>query len=75
MKSPLPSDYTVKVSSSGVDVVFKPTSSEIYFGRASNGSLSPPNVRHAKSGDTGPYIEQEVLEMAQKLAADALRLD
>jgi hypothetical protein len=72
MKSPVASDFVVEVRSAYVDLFFKPSTSYIGFGRTSPGTLSPPSVRHAETGDTGSYIESDVLEMARSLATKAL---
>jgi hypothetical protein len=61
MKHPTPSDSIVNVEESHVSVIFKPSDSYYNFGRladpediARHGPLSQsPNVRHAKTGDTG----------------------
>lgn len=72
MKQPSISDFTDKVTSKYVTVFFIPYKSEIVFPVLPDGSLGPPNFRHAKTGDTGEYSEHEVLAMAQRLAEEAL---
>src|SRR5262245_2204265 len=73
MKSPILADYSVSVASSYVTVIFKPSDNEIVFPIVADGSLGPPNVRHAKTGDTEEYFEREVLEMAQRVAMNAIK--
>jgi hypothetical protein len=75
MASPVESDYEVRVNKQGVEVTFKPTESLFTFGLldaslwGKHGPVSSsPNVRHAKSGDTGKYSETEVCDLALKLA-------
>src|SRR4029453_13955784 len=60
MKHPTPSDFIVNVQESHVNVIFKPSNSDYYFGRLADpediarfGPLSSPNVRHGNPGDTG----------------------
>jgi hypothetical protein len=80
MKDPTPSDFIIKVEESHVSVIFKPTDSCYNFGRLADpediaryGPLSrSPNVRHAKTGDTGSYPPEEVARMAHTLAVKAV---
>ena len=71
MKTPILADYSVNVAPNYVTVIFKPSESEIIFPIVADGSLGPPNVRHAKTFDTEEYFEREVLEMAQRVATNA----
>ena len=80
MKHPTPSDFTVDVQESHVNVIFKPSDSHYSFGRladpediARHGPLSlSPNARHTKTGDTGDYPSEEVAHMAHSLAVKAI---
>ena len=80
MRHPTPADFIVDVKESHVSVIFKPSDSYYSFGRiadpqdiARHGSLSrSPNVRHAKTGDTGDYPSEEVAQMAHSLAVKAI---
>jgi hypothetical protein len=80
MKHPSPSDFIVNVEESNVSVIFKPSDSYYSFGRLADpediaryGPLSQsPNVRHAKTGDTGDYPSEEVAQMAHSLAVKAI---
>jgi hypothetical protein len=80
MKDPTPSDFIVNVEESHVSVIFKPSDSHYSFGRLADpedivrhGPLSQsPNVRHAKTGDTGDYPPEEVAQKAQSLAVKAI---
>ena len=80
MKRPTPSDFIVNVEKSNVTVIFKPSDSYYSFGRLADpediaryGPLSQsPNVRHAKTGDTGDYPSEEVAQMAHSLAVKAI---
>jgi hypothetical protein len=80
MKHPTPSDFIVNVEESHVSVIFKPSDSYYNFGHfadpediARHGPLSQsPNVRHAKTGDTGAYPPEEVAQMAHSLAVKAI---
>jgi hypothetical protein len=76
MKHPTPSDF---IQESHVNVIFKPSDSDYYFGRLADlediarfGSLSSPNVRHGNTGDTGDYPSEEVAQMAHSLAVKAI---
>ena len=80
MKHPTPSDFIVNVEETNVSVIFKPSDSYYTFGRladpedfARHGPLSrSPNVRRAKTGDTGDYPPEEVAQMAHSLAVKAI---
>ena len=80
MEHPTPSDFIVEVEEGHVSMTFKPTDSSYSFGRladpediARHGPLSrSPNVRHAKTGDTGAYAPEDVAQMAQSLAIKAI---
>jgi len=80
MRHPTPSDFIVNVKESHVSVIFKPSDSYYNFGRladpediARHGPLSQsPNVRHAKTGDTDAFPEEEVAQMAHLLAVKAI---
>jgi hypothetical protein len=80
MKDPTPSDFIVNVEESHVSVIFKSSDSHYSFGRLADpedivrhGPLSQsPNVRHAKTGDTGDYPPEEVAQMAHSLAVKAI---
>jgi hypothetical protein len=82
MKHPTPSDFTVDVQESHVNVIFNPSDSHYSFGRladpkdiARHGPLSPiPNARHTKTGDTGDYPSEEVAQMAHSLAVKAITI-
>jgi hypothetical protein len=78
MKRPVESDFQVTRSDGGVNVTFTPTKSYYTFtflvdpaDIARLGPLSPGTVRHAATGDTVPYMEDEVLSMARRLAEKA----
>jgi hypothetical protein len=76
---PVEADFTVKRHHGGVDVFFKPTESEYNFHLladptdiAKHGPISSTyNVRHTKTGDTGEYDPQDIIEMAVRLAREA----
>ena len=80
MKQPTPSDFIVNVKESSVSVIFKPSNSDYNFVRLADpgdiaryGPLSQsPNVRHAKTGDTDAFPEEEVAQMAHLLAVKAI---
>jgi hypothetical protein len=82
MKHPTPSDFIVNVEESNGSVIFKPSDSYYSFGRLADpediaryGPLSQsPNVRHAKTGDTGDYPSEEVAQMAHSLAVKAITI-
>jgi hypothetical protein len=73
-------DFIVNVEESHVSVIFKPSDSHYSFGRLADpedivrhGPLSQsPNVRHAKTGDTGDYPPEEVAQKAHSLAVKAI---
>jgi hypothetical protein len=77
---PREADYDVELLDGGVQVTFRPTSSEFTYRQladpadiAREGPLSrSPNVCHAKTGDTGSYDEREVEAMAFRLASVAV---
>jgi hypothetical protein len=79
MKQPVESDFAVTRNDSGVHVVFTPTDSHYDFRLLADaediarfGPLSGDViVRHSKTGDTGPYMEHDVLTMARQLAGKA----
>ena len=79
MKNPVESDFTVTREDGGVHVVFGPTDSHYDFRFLANaediarfGPLSADViVRHGKTGDTGPYMDDDVLMMARRLAEKA----
>jgi hypothetical protein len=79
MKSPMDVDFVVTRKDGGVHAVFKPTDSHYDFRFLADaediarfGPLSSDViVRHGKTGDTGEYIESEVLSAAKRLAAKA----
>lgn len=76
MKNPMDADFTVTPKDGSVRVVFAPTESYYDFSFLVDaediekfGPLSPvPHVRHAKTGDTGKYVESEVQSAAHRLA-------
>jgi hypothetical protein len=76
---PARADFIVKLHGGGVDVFFKPTESEYQFRLladpvdiAKHGPIaSTYNVRHARTGDTGKYDPQDIIEMAVWLAREA----
>jgi hypothetical protein len=78
MKHPGRNDFDSAVTEAGVTVTFKPTNSIYSFYRLAQsediarlGPVSPGRVRHAgPSGDTGDYPADEVLDMAQRIAAE-----
>lgn len=82
MKRPVETDFEVKITDSGVEVIFKPTNSHYSYMRladkadvANFGPLSSDvRVRHAgKTGDTREYWSHEVKRMADRLAAEAAK--
>lgn len=75
MKHPSRSDYDVHVDGSYVVVLFKPTESYYSFSQldpsqwAEYGPVSSTaDVRHAKFGDTGEYVDGEVGSLALNIA-------
>jgi hypothetical protein len=76
MKHPTEADFTVQKNGSSVIVTFRPTESYYTFPllplseRAKHGKVSRnAKVRHAgKHGDTDRYMEQEVFDLAFRLA-------
>jgi hypothetical protein len=80
VKQPMEADFDVQVLEGHVGVTFRPTQSHYSFGVlvdpkdiARFGRLSQsPNVRHAKTGDTGDYSSSEVEAMAFRLASAAI---
>jgi hypothetical protein len=73
-------DFDVQVREGHVEVIFGPTHSYFTYGIlvdlkdiARFGRLSrPPNVRHAKTGDTGDYSESDIEAMSFRLASAAI---
>lgn len=75
MKYPPESGFTVNDEGSQIVIRFKPTESYFTFARLDptewkqHGEVSAaPTVRHAQTGDTGPYIESDVGSIAYGLA-------
>ncbi len=80
MKQPQKSDYEARDEGSSVVVLFKPTKSYFTFSRldpsewAKHGPVSAsPHVRHVQTGDTGQYIENEVMTLALAVAREYAR--
>jgi hypothetical protein len=74
MKHPKESDFTVTREDTSLEVTFNPTRSNYSFQLVAHGILSDPWIRHAgPTGDTGEYWSHEVLNMARRLAEEALR--
>ena len=82
MKRPAKTDFYVMVSDDhcSAEVVFRPTASHYSFMLlhpsvwSGHGLLSQDyHVRHALTGDTGPYDDGDVVAMARYLADRALR--
>ena len=70
MKRPINADFVVRKRGSGVDVTFNPTLSHYSYSGLADGGLSRlPHVRHAKTGDTGEYLSQDIEVMAFELAS------
>jgi hypothetical protein len=74
VKKPSERDFDIEINEGDVKVTFRPTKSEYTFALlADRHSLSQsPSVRHAKTGDTGDYVESEVRAMAFSLASQSV---
>jgi hypothetical protein len=78
MKHPVEGDFATTVTEAGVTVTFRPTNSIYSFYRLADsneigrlGPVSPARVQHAgPSGDTGDYAQDEVQDMATRIAAE-----
>jgi hypothetical protein len=75
MKHPTKADFEVHDEGSNVVVKFIPTTSYFTYARLSksewdeHGKISKsPKIRHAQTGDTGEYVDQEVNDFAYNLA-------
>jgi hypothetical protein len=73
MRQPTERDFDITVDREDgvVRAFFKPTESTYEFILRPDGSISQPQVRHAKTGDTDDYIDREVGDMATRLAEQA----
>ena len=73
MRQPTERDFDITMDREGgvVRAFFKPTESTYEFMLRAAGGISPPSVRHAKTGDTDDYIDLEVGDMATRLAGQA----
>jgi hypothetical protein len=73
-------DFDVQVREGHVEVIFRPTHSYFTYGILVDrndidrfGPLSlRPDVRHAKTGDTGDYVSSDIEAMAFRLASAAI---
>jgi hypothetical protein len=70
MKKPSASDYDVRIHGSNLVVRFKPTESEFHFVHYEGRVSTVPDVRHAKTGDTGEYIAGEIGPLALSIAQE-----
>jgi hypothetical protein len=69
MLQPNAADFDIGFEGAEIVVLFRPTESYFAFPLLAEGGVSAaPNFRHAKTGDTGRYAVNEVLEMAYHLA-------
>jgi hypothetical protein len=75
MKQPNKTAFDVHDEGSTVVVTFTPTKSYFTYARLhksewdKHGKISKyPKVRHAKTGDTGEYVDEEVSDFAYNLA-------
>ena len=76
MLHPEKSDFTVTCDDACVVVTFRPTRSSYCFHRLADPHepLSEPSELHkGHTGDTGEYWSHEVLDMARRLAEEAVR--
>jgi hypothetical protein len=74
VKKPNEKDFDVEINEGYVEVIFRPTKSHYSFAVLADrrGLSQSPDVRHAKTGDTGEYMESEVRDMAFRLASRAI---
>jgi hypothetical protein len=72
MKYPMATDFEVLVHESTVNVLFKPTESRYSYLVFADGSISPHQVRDAKTGDTENYAFTDIENMAYRLACVAI---
>jgi hypothetical protein len=78
MKHPTPSDFTVEMTETHVNVIFKPSGRHYTFGRL----VDPEDIAHygplSRGSETtgtsegGEYPEDEVAQMARRLAIKAI---
>jgi hypothetical protein len=80
MRYPVSTDFQTRVTDGGVEVTFTPTNSIISYYRladpqdiAKYGPVSLASIRHAgPTRDFGDHPYDNVLTMAQEVAADAI---
>ena len=79
MKKPMPSDFTLEVSDTHVNVVFKPNGNLYTFGRlvdpddiAQYGPVSHGTETNTRAGEDGEYAGDAVAAMAHVLAIKAV---
>jgi hypothetical protein len=80
MRYPVETNFQTRVTDGGVEVTFTPTNSIITYYRlvnskdiAKHGPVSLASIRHAgPSRDFGDYVFDNVLTMAQDVAAAAV---
>jgi hypothetical protein len=75
MKHPTKAEYVATVDDAGVHVIHRPTESYYDYYLLADGGLShkPKPPRHAKTGDTGDYVSNDVEAMAYEVAKAKLR--
>jgi hypothetical protein len=79
MKHPTPADFTVDVTDTHVNIIFKPSGRPYTFSRLADpediaryGPLARRLETHGGTAHTGEYPEDEVARMAHTLAVKAV---